>query len=684
MTSTGWNREMREKPLFLFLPFSSIFTLGSPHLGLFLALATLLQPNLGISGFLALFFAATCLRCFGLSFVAAQSSLRNSLLIGLLIGDLFALNFSILLFLVIFVMLTILLTTALETIFAKASLPTLSLPFCLVALMIFFLLPSLYKFSHLPTTIWRLEITQLLPSFAVYFFHSMASLLCLTNPAIGLLFWFGIAITSPLTALFLLTGFIIGTSVESLLHAVHHELFLYGEGYNYSLVFASLAGFFMVPSRLSLLLATIATTMTSMIVVIAGAILNPWNLPVLSLPFSLMLITALLSLKTLRPLALNKEFFSSPELNLEASSLLWNRHRYPEIGIFLPISGSWKIQQAFNGALTHRGLWQHALDFVATDENGAIFKKEGLELSDHFSFGKEILSPIEGYVVACVSNDEDNLIGQVANSRNWGNYLILKSISGFYVTLSHLKKNSLLVAVGNFVQVGQKLAECGNSGYSPEPHLHLQVSYYPEIGSATAPFHLLNYAIGGQIHFHRTPLLGETLRSLNANHSLKKVLNFRIGEELTFKVGKRRITITNQVDELSGRFYLTDGITKLYHSRIGTQFYFYGLEAKKFSPLYDLMLAAPRIPMIFGAEFEYFDTLPLFPTQGAARRFYSNLRQISGLKSKNCTAKYRTSKDGLEIYGSEFLPNGTSSFFKIDPAFGIQEFAVGNRQYVRV
>jgi murein DD-endopeptidase MepM/ murein hydrolase activator NlpD len=46
---------------------------------------------------------------------------------------------------------------------------------------------------------------------------------------------------------------------------------------------------------------------------------------------------------------------------------------------------------------------------------------------------------------------------------------------GPFLALVHLRAGSLRVGVGDAVRIGQPLAECGNSGNSTQPHLHLQV-----------------------------------------------------------------------------------------------------------------------------------------------------------------------------------------------------------------
>lgn len=44
------------------------------------------------------------------------------------------------------------------------------------------------------------------------------------------------------------------------------------------------------------------------------------------------------------------------------------------------------------------------------------------------------------------------------------------------VLLAHLRAGSVTVRVGDLVVPGDRIGDCGNSGNSTEPHLHLQVS----------------------------------------------------------------------------------------------------------------------------------------------------------------------------------------------------------------
>lgn len=47
---------------------------------------------------------------------------------------------------------------------------------------------------------------------------------------------------------------------------------------------------------------------------------------------------------------------------------------------------------------------------------------------------------------------------------------------GPFVLLAHLRRGTMRVAPGESVSPGQQLGECGNSGNSTQPHVHVQVT----------------------------------------------------------------------------------------------------------------------------------------------------------------------------------------------------------------
>jgi murein DD-endopeptidase MepM/ murein hydrolase activator NlpD len=62
-----------------------------------------------------------------------------------------------------------------------------------------------------------------------------------------------------------------------------------------------------------------------------------------------------------------------------------------------------------------------------------------------------------------------------------GNHIVLDLGDGVYAALAHLRRRSALVRAGQRVTAGERLAGCGNSGNSSEPHLHFQLMDHPNV-----------------------------------------------------------------------------------------------------------------------------------------------------------------------------------------------------------
>lgn len=65
-----------------------------------------------------------------------------------------------------------------------------------------------------------------------------------------------------------------------------------------------------------------------------------------------------------------------------------------------------------------------------------------------------------------------------------GNHLVLDLGDGTYAAYAHLQRGSLAVRPGDRVVAGQRIARCGNSGNSTEPHLHFQLMDGPDPDTA--------------------------------------------------------------------------------------------------------------------------------------------------------------------------------------------------------
>jgi len=141
----------------------------------------------------------------------------------------------------------------------------------------------------------------------------------------------------------------------------------------------------------------------------------------------------------------------------------------------------------------------YAIDFVGVDDHdrtarsGGLRRAFGLEPPEKFyAFGRDILAPVAGTVVAVHEGEVDHdarrstlallayALGQASRLRQGlgaisGNCVVISPPgSGVFVAVMHLLAGSVRVSVGQDVTVGECIAKCGNSGNSTQPHVHLQ------------------------------------------------------------------------------------------------------------------------------------------------------------------------------------------------------------------
>ena len=158
------------------------------------------------------------------------------------------------------------------------------------------------------------------------------------------------------------------------------------------------------------------------------------------------------------------------------------------------------------------------------------FKLPGKELSDFFCYNVPVLAPASGIVSEVLDGIEDNPIGGVNLENNWGNTVIIKHADGLFSKLSHLTPYSIAVSPGSFVKKGDYIATCGNSGRSPEPHIHFQLQSSPYIGSKTLPYPLSYYILlqNGKYEFHSFDIPNEraTISAVYTMPLMQQALSF--------------------------------------------------------------------------------------------------------------------------------------------------------------
>jgi murein DD-endopeptidase MepM/ murein hydrolase activator NlpD len=173
------------------------------------------------------------------------------------------------------------------------------------------------------------------------------------------------------------------------------------------------------------------------------------------------------------------------------------------VALALPFRGTWLARNSPARKVpshgTHLFATTYAMDFIAVRGRRTAGVRDWRTLvateppDRFFAFGLPILAPSTGTVVSVHDGEVDHearrsqltrasyALTQAARARGGagaiaGNHVVLELPDGRgYVVLAHLRAGSIRVAEGEPVAAGQHLGDCGNSGNSMQPHLHIQV-----------------------------------------------------------------------------------------------------------------------------------------------------------------------------------------------------------------
>jgi len=607
----------------VFKSYDSILFLRDIKVGVFLLLVSFILPSVGFLGLVSLL--STIIFANFLNFKEYLKEgfyLYNSLLVGMGVGYYFDITLTTIFMSVMLGMLTFLLSFSLNKVFSTYYVPILSFPFALVS-MIFYL--ASLKYTTLLSNILEREplfnITinnELLSNF----FKSLGTIFFLPYDIVGLIFFIILLIYSRILAFLAFLGFVLGVYVHSIFVGFYPSVnSVYN--FNYILIAMAIGGVFLIANIRSYILAIVGVILSIGLIDSMEVFFTVYNLPVYTVPFNVIVILFLMLLYWSGYKYVNRDIKKTPEESL--SYYLSNKLRFggSDIKIYLPFYGKWSVYQEFDDKWTHKGPWKYAYDFVIK-RNGKTYKNDGLFVTDYYCFGEDVYAPVSGYIVSMRNDLVDNFIGNVDKENNWGNYVIIKSDLGYYVEISHLMQYSILFKVGDYVKVGTKIAKCGNSGYSPEPHIHIQVQKYQLLGSETIPFKFVNYIQNNELKFYSLPKVNEEVENLLIDENLKLRLNFILDDVLKFEDDEKNIYEFKVMLDEYGRYYFSDGDNRLYFTINTNIFYFYDYIGKD-SILKEIFKLAPKIPLI-NKNLKYVDYLPLeFRFNGMIRAFYEFL-----------------------------------------------------------
>ncbi len=617
--------------------YSQIFFSTNLIFGALLFVVSFFDIYAGLSGFLSVLTSNIIAKIIGFNIKNIDNGLYgfNALLVGLGIGVYFDFSLLLLLIIVLASVFTLFITVASEGILYKYGLPFLSIPFLIgiwgitlassefthlgISQRGVYFLNELYliggqKLVDFYSWINELSVTHSLKTYfislsAIFFQYNVLTGIIIS---IGLFFYSRIAFTISLIGFY--TAYLFYIAIGSNISDVTYAYI----GFNYILTAIAIGSFYIIPSKGSYFSTVFLMPLVVIITISLSSIFVVFGLSIYSLPFNFIVLLFLYIIKLRYT---NHKYIAEviiqnnkPEENLY--SFINNNKRfgmqYKYFAIKLPFWGDWFVAQAHDGKYTHKEDWKHAWDFIIVNNDEKQFENDGNYVEDYYCYNKSIISPAKGVVVEIIDGIEDNIIGEENLLQNWGNTIVIKHSEYLYSQMSHIKKDSFKVKVGESVQQGQMLANCGNSGRSPYPHLHFQLQATPYVGSITLDYPISNYFINTngklKLENYKKPKLNQLVSNSQNNRILKNAFKFVSGQVINLKITKNTETYTHKLIIKTNInndtfFYCEETKSIAYFVRTDNEFYFTKFIGDKKSILFYLSLSIYRI------NFSVFDNM---------------------------------------------------------------------------
>jgi hypothetical protein len=142
-----------------------------------------------------------------------------------------------------------------------------------------------------------------------------------------------------------------------------------------------------------------------------------------------------------------------------------------------------------------------AMDIIKLNSFGNRAKKIFSDrLEDYEIFNDTIYSPCTGIILKTENQNPDNIPPNHKRGPTNTNQVIIDE-GTYYVFMGHLKMGSIMVKAGDVVKPGQPLGLAGNSGFSLEPHLHIQVHQKTNPALRWYEEKQIQIAFGGKTYF---------------------------------------------------------------------------------------------------------------------------------------------------------------------------------------
>jgi hypothetical protein len=236
-----------------------------------------------------------------------------------------------------------------------------------------------------------------------------------------------------------------------------------------------------------------------------------------------------------------------------------------------------------------------------------MYMNEGNSLSDYYCYNIPVSAPLEGEVVRVIDGIPNNKIGDINIEKNWGNTIIFKHKYDLFSAISHLEADTIKVKEGDKVKKGDIVANCGNSGRSPIPHIHFQFQVTDKLGDSTHKFPFAHFLQRENkvwvLKSFEYPDQGKLIQNLGSHKIIKKAFDFKLNSKFKYQVTSNGKTYEESWEvkiNINNEMYIqssTGDSATLYIA--GKVFYFTAYSGKKNSALYYFYLLAFKVPLCF-------------------------------------------------------------------------------------
>jgi len=615
--------------------YSQIFFAENKILAIILVCVSFINWWTGLSGLIAVVTALILAEILNYDKLTLRKGLFsfNSLLVGLGIGTYFSPAIQVLLLIIIASAITFFSTVFLMGMLRKYGLPFLSVPFLMGMWLLILSFPAflnmqvnedaLYPSNHL-FKLGGLVLVKIVDGLNFFFldtgfdtyFLSLGAIFFQFSLLAGLLIAIGLFIHSRVHFLFSLIGFFIAFWLYEFLGVYSGALNYTYYGFNFILSAIAIGGYFLIPSRQSLLWSVLVIPILVITTIGSDRLFAVFGLSVFSLPFNVVVIGILYAFKIRYDQTKAPILTYIQQKNPETNAYLFDSLEAKEFSLFnipihLPFLGEWTVNQGHEGKYTHKDFYKYAWDFIIKDATSNLeYMNDGYLVTDYYCYDKPVIASGNGVVVAVVNNIEDNEIGFANVQQNWGNTIVIKHEEFLYSKMSHLKMNSIKVSVGDSVIQGQEIGRCGNSGRSPYPHLHFQLQSSGTIGSPTIFWPIANFIhIGSsQKKFIEKGIPSENsiVSNIQTAAILSNAFKWNPGDvfEIEQSINENKVVtfvIENEIDSYNQTYlYCVKTKAKLFYVNNGKTFSALNYIGSKKSPLYFMFCSFYKL--VFSAE----------------------------------------------------------------------------------